>query len=75
MQVDLLDDNSEAARPEVKASDELAGQVAALEGTDTKTLRDIWRKAWGRGAPKGARKRFLIFWNCLEMADRALRRV
>ena len=35
-------------------------RVDGLEKLDNHSLRIAWKQAWGRAAPKGARKRFLM---------------
>lgn len=40
---------------------DLHDNVTNLENLNNQSLRIAWRKAWGGSAPKGARKRFLMF--------------
>ena len=57
---DPLKDESGTAALAVAAGSDLRSRIAALHEMNTAALRDAWRKAWGRTAPKGARKRFLM---------------
>ncbi len=60
MRNDPVDGHSETARLVAAPHNALELKVAALKGMENAELRAVWHKTWGRDAPKGARKRFLM---------------